>query len=191
MPADDLKGPLEAVLFTSGDPIETERIAAVLGIESAEATELLRDFSASLDLRGGGIVLREVVGGWQLSTRPEFFSYIEKLGMVSERKLSAPLMETLAIIAFRQPVTKQEIEDIRGVHVERSLSQLVSRELIKEVGRKDTKGRPILYGTTDTFLRCLGMKDLHTLPPLPPVEEYVSDEMPRRAEGEEDDGAAK
>ena len=102
-------------------------------------------------------------------TRPEYFSYLEKMAQTADRRLSVPAMETLAIVAFRQPVTKQEIEHIRGVHVEKVLALLIERDLIQEVGRKPVLGRPILYGTTDTFLRCLGLRDLKELPTLPPL----------------------
>ena len=91
------------------------------------------------------------------------------MAQTADRRLSVPAMETLAIIAFRQPVTKQEIEHIRGVHVEKVLALLIERDLIQEVGRKPVLGRPILYGTTDTFLRCLGLRDLKELPALPPL----------------------
>lgn len=115
-------------------------------------------------------------------TRGTYFPYIEKLSQTVDRRLSHPAMETLAIIAFRQPVTKQEIESIRGVHAEKVLSLLLERELIQEVGRKAVIGRPILYGTTDTFLRCFGLRDLKELPALPdltPEEEGPSPAIER------------
>lgn len=165
----DMLGPLEAVLFASGDPVSALRLAEILKVDKENIVELLTLEAKRLAERGSGIELRETAGGWQMVTRPEYFSYIEKMAQTADRRLSVPAMETLAIIAFRQPVTKQEIEHIRGVHVEKVLALLIERDLIQEVGRKPVLGRPILYGTTDTFLRCLGLRDLKELPALPPL----------------------
>ena len=165
----DMLGPLEAVLFASGDPVSALRLAEILKVDKENIAELLTLEAERLAERGSGIELRETAGGWQMVTRPEYFSYIEKMAQTADRRLSVPAMETLAIIAFRQPVTKQEIEHIRGVHVEKVLALLIERDLIQEVGRKPVLGRPILYGTTDTFLRCLGLRDLKELPALPPL----------------------
>lgn len=165
----DMLGPLEAVLFASGDPVSALRLAEILKVDKENIAELLTLEAERLAERGRGIELRETAGGWQMVTRPEYFSYIEKMAQTADRRLSVPAMETLAIIAFRQPVTKQEIEHIRGVHVEKVLALLIERDLIQEVGRKPVLGRPILYGTTDTFLRCLGLRDLKELPALPPL----------------------
>jgi segregation and condensation protein B len=114
-----------------------------------------------------GLTVRRVAGGWQLATRPDLYQVVERLSQVVDRKLSAPTMETLSIIAFKQPITKQEIEHIRGVRIERALAKLLELELISEVGRKQVLGRPILYGTTDTFLRTFGLNSLEELPNLP------------------------
>ena len=165
----DMLGPLEAVLFASGDPVSALRLAEILKVDKENIAELLTLEAERLAGGGSGIELRETAGGWQMVTRPEYFSYIEKMAQTADRRLSVPAMETLAIIAFRQPVTKQEIEHIRGVHVEKVLALLIERDLIQEVGRKPVLGRPILYGTTDTFLRCLGLRDLKELPALPPL----------------------
>ena len=165
----DMLGPLEAVLFASGDPVSSLRLAEILKVDKENIAELLTLEAERLAERGSGIELRETAGGWQMVTRPEYFSYLEKMAQTADRRLSVPAMETLAIIAFRQPVTKQEIEHIRGVHVEKVLALLIERDLIQEVGRKPVLGRPILYGTTDTFLRCLGLRDLKELPTLPPL----------------------
>lgn len=167
----EMLGPLEAILFASGNPIAKEQLAEILQVEQGTIQQLLALEEAQLKERGSGLLLMETAAGWQLATRPEYFPYIEKLAQTIDRRLSAPAMETLAIIAFRQPITKQEIEHIRGVHVEGVLALLIERELVQEVGRKSVLGRPILYGTTDTFLRCFGLRALEELPPLPPVEE--------------------
>lgn len=163
----DLLGPLEAILFASGAPVSEKQLAEILEVDRENVAELLALEKERLEERPSGIELQETAGGWQLVTRAAYFPYIEKLAQTVDRRLSPAAMETLAIIAFRQPVTKQEIEHIRGVHAEKVLSLLIERELIQEVGRKAVIGRPILYGTTEMFLRCFGLRDLNELPALP------------------------
>ncbi len=164
----DLKGALEAVLFAGGDPLTEEQLREILQTDLRSTRALLTALSEELSARGSGLMLKETAGGWQMVTRPELFSYVERLSQETNRKLSRAAMETLSIIAFKQPVTKLEIEQIRGVqHAERVLAQLVARELITEVGRKNVIGRPIQYGTTETFLRAFGLKNLKDLPNLP------------------------
>ena len=155
---------LEALLFAAGDPISKERIAEFLDTGIVETSNLLRQLDK--DLKGRGIVLRETAAGWQLSTRSEYFSVVDKLSSTVNRKLSTAMMETLSIIAFTQPVTRVEIEEIRGVNVDRALSKLIELELIEEVGRKAVLGRPILYGTTENFLQAFGIKSLKELPKI-------------------------
>ena len=176
----DMLGPLEAVLFASGEPISEKQLAEILKVDRENVAELLALEKERLDERRSGIELQETVGGWQLVTRAEYFSYLETLSQTMDRRLSQPAMDPLAIIAFRQPVTKQEIEGIRGVHAEKVLSLLIERDLIQEVGRKAVIGRPILYGTTDTFLRCFGLRDLKELPALPAVAPEEGEAINRR-----------
>ncbi|MBQ7515783.1 MAG: SMC-Scp complex subunit ScpB [Schwartzia sp.] len=171
----DLLGPLEAVLFASGDPVPEARLMEILRIDRETVAELLAAETDRLADSQSGLRLQQVAGGWQLVTRPEYYPYIEKMAQTADRRLSASAMETLSIIAYHQlahgePVTKQEIEHIRGVHVERVLSLLMARDLVAEMGRSKGLGRPILYGVTDTFLRCFGLKDLSELPQLPETE---------------------
>lgn len=175
----DMLGPLEAVLFASGEPISEKQLAEILEVDRENVAELLALEQERLEERQSGIELQETAGGWQLVTRADYFPYIEKLSQSMDRRLSHPAMETLAIIAFRQPVTKQEIEHIRGVHAEKVLSLLIERDLIQEVGRKAVIGRPILYGTTDTFLRCFGLRDLKELPALPELTPEEDEAMGR------------
>ena len=153
---------LEALLFASGEPLTTEKIAEIMELTESDTTNLL----ACLDeeLKSRGIVLREVAGGWQLSTRPEYFDVIGKLSKVTIQKLSASMMETLSIIAYLQPVTKIDIEQIRGVKSDKLVSKLIDLALVDEVGRKEVIGRPILYGTTEVFLKLFGLKSLNDLP---------------------------
>ena len=164
----DLRGALEAVLFAGGDPLTEAQLLEILETDAETLRGLLASLEEELSARGSGLMLKETAGGWQMVTRPELFKYVERLSQEINRKLSRAAMETLSIIAFKQPVTKLEIEQIRGVqHAERVLAQLISRELITEVGRKNVIGRPIQYGTTETFLRAFGLKNLDDLPILP------------------------
>ena len=167
-------GMLEAVLFAAGNPMSAAELARILQLDVLGTQNLLQKLSQALDARRSGLTIRQVAGGYQMATRPETFAVVERLTEVVDRKLSAPTMETLSIIAFKQPITKAEVEQIRGVRVERALQKLMELELIAEVGRKAVIGRPILYGTTDTFLRCFGINSLEDLPDLPTTEEAVA-----------------
>ena len=155
---------LEALLFAAGEPLSKEKIAELMDTGVIEVSNLLRQLDK--ELKGRGIILREVAEGWQLSTRPEYFPVVEKLSTVVNKKISASMMETLSIIAFMQPVTKAEIEEIRGVNVDRIISKLTDINFIEEVGRKQVIGRPILYGTTENFLNAFGIKSLKDLPKI-------------------------
>ncbi len=185
----DLKGALEAVLFAGGDPLTEAQLLEILETDAATLRGALANLEKDLSARGSGLMLKETAGGWQMVTRPELFKYVERLSQEINRKLSRAAMETLSIIAFKQPVTKLEIEQIRGVqHAERILAQLISRELITEVGRKDVIGRPIQYGTTETFLRAFGLKNLEDLPNLPdPDMEQLSLPMGEPTDGEQEE----
>lgn len=167
-------GMLEAVLFAAGNPMSAAELARILQLDVLGTQNLLQELSQALDAKRSGLTIRQVAGGYQMATRPETFAVVERLTEVVDRKLSAPTMETLSIIAFKQPITKAEVEQIRGVRVERALQKLMELELIAEVGRKAVIGRPILYGTTDTFLRCFGINSLEDLPDLPTTEEAVA-----------------
>ncbi len=167
-------GLMEAVLFAAGNPMSVREIAHIMEMGVLETQNTLTRLQAELDERQSGLTLRQVAGGYQLATRPEAYRTVERLSQVVDRKISAPTMETLSIVAFKQPITKAEIENIRGVRVERALQKLLELELIAEVGRKPVLGRPILYGTTDTFLRCFGINTLEDLPELPSTEEAVA-----------------
>ncbi|MBR1728331.1 MAG: SMC-Scp complex subunit ScpB [Selenomonadaceae bacterium] len=152
---------LEALLFAAGDPLTKEKIAELMNIGVIDALKLLRQLEN--ELVGRGIILREVSNGWQLSTRAEYFSLVDKLSSVVSLKISTSMMETLSIIAMLQPITKVEIEEIRSVRVDRAIVKLIDLELIEEVGRKPVIGRPILYGTTENFLNVFGIKSINEL----------------------------
>lgn len=174
---ENLKGALEAILFANGDPVQPEQIMSILPIDQEDLEDLLVELARDFEERQSGLQLQRIAGGYQLVTRPEFYVYVEKLAQVVDRKLSAPAMETLSIIAFKQPVTKQEIEQIRGVRTERIIAKLLEQDLICEVGRKETIGRPIVYGTTATFLKCFGLNDIRELPELPETDKLTNIEQ--------------
>ena len=167
-------GMIEAVLFAAGNPMTANEIAHIVQLDLIGTQNLLLELQQDLDQRHSGLTIRQVAGGYQLATRPEAFAVVERLSQVVDRKISAPTMETLSIIAFRQPITKAEIEQIRGVRIERALQKLMELELVAEVGRKKVLGRPILYGTTDAFLRCFGINTLEDLPALPTTEDVAA-----------------
>ena len=158
---------LEAVLFASGNPLSLEKAAAVLQVSQQEAATLLEELQLSYQNEERGICLRKAAGGWQLVTKPELADVVRSLQEQQEVKLSNAALETLTIIAFKQPVTKGEIEAIRGVKVDGVLGTLSELQLIGEIGRKEVLGRPILYGTTDKFLTTFGLNTLEDLPDLP------------------------
>jgi segregation and condensation protein B len=162
-----LKGHIEALLFASGDPLPAAKIADILSIPDEQHIILLiEEIKKQMNSESRGLTIVEVAGGFQICTKPELAATIEKLAEVQEVRLSSAAMETLSIIAFKQPITRQEIENIRGVQMDKMLNTLLERGLIKELGRKEVIGRPILYGTTEEFLKCFGLKSLEQLPDL-------------------------
>ena len=168
-----IKKIVEALLFVSQKPLTIDDLRQALdGLKEDEIKktieELREDYTK--DERSFGIA--ELAGGYQIVTNPEFAPWISKLFRRDEMRLSAPSLETLAIIAYKQPLTRSEIEKIRGVNVEGVLKTLVDKNLIKIRGRKDAPGRPITYGTTDEFLKRFGLKGLEHLPKLYDFKEH-------------------
>lgn len=157
---------IEALLFVSGDPITIHKIAQILEIPEEHIELLIEQLTEDMAKDDRGVTIIKVAAGYQLCTKPELSGTLEKLGQVQDNKLSTAAMETLSIIAFKQPITKIEIENIRGVKIDRVLATLNERQMIKEIGRKEAVGRPILYGTTENFLKCFGLNGLQDLPPL-------------------------
>jgi segregation and condensation protein B len=164
-------------------------VREVLG-EEFSAEEIAAGFAAlkeDYERRGGAITLVEVAGGYQFGTRPDLASWIQKLDFYEHhRHLSRPTMETLAIIAYKQPVTRAEIEAIRGVNVERIVRNLLERKLVRILGHKDVPGKPMVIGTTREFLELFGINSLADLPPLkdfvePPSDEGIDEELPAAA----------
>jgi segregation and condensation protein B len=168
-----LKGILEAILFVSGEPVSVDRMLGVVeGVDRAELMSALRGLQADYGAEGRGLQLVEVAGGFQITTRPDCAPWIKRLERAKEgAKLSRSAMETLAIVAYKQPVVRAEIEQIRGVDSAAVLKTLLERRLVRIVGRKDAAGRPIMYGTTRQFLQAFGLKDLSDLPALRDIKE--------------------
>ena len=162
---------LEAVLFAAGLPLTVSKLAEIIEAPEWEVQEALTQLEQILSKRESGIFLRRSAGGYQLVTHPNAFPWVRKLSETIQPTLSSSAMETLAIIAYKQPITKQEVEHIRGVRAERSIARLLELELICEMGRKQVVGRPILYGTTDLFLRAFGLQQIEDLPTLPDVND--------------------
>ena len=165
----NLKGHVEALLFINGDPVPAGQLADILNVDKVNIEEIIMQLKEEMDTSERGLTIIKVAGGYQLCTKPELAAIVEKMAQVLDNKLSVPAMETLSIIAFKQPITKQEIENIRGVRVDRVLMKLIDRLLVKELGRKKVIGRPILYGTTDEFLKCFGLDNIEDLPLLPDI----------------------
>lgn len=164
MLADELLAQLEALLFAAGDPVSCKRLAEIMELSEREVAALLDRLREELQQPARGVMLQEVAGGFQLTTKPVFQEALVRLGRTPPAALSPAALETLAIIAFRQPVTKAEIEQLRGVKVDSVLNTLLERDMVKELGRREAAGRPILYGTTNRFLQAFGLKSLQDLP---------------------------
>jgi segregation and condensation protein B len=165
--AAERKGIIEALIFVSEEPITAKTIADVLfedrGVVEAALAELATEFNG----RNGGLQLREVAGGWQFATRPEYHEHVRAyLKSRPSAKLSIASLETLAVIAYKQPVTVPEILEIRGVQSPSSIKTLLDKKLIVAKGRKETVGRPMMYGTSKEFLLQFGLKDLSELPSM-------------------------
>ena len=162
---------LEAVLFAAGAPLPLSKLAEIIEVPEWEVQEALTVLERDIAAQERGIFLRRSAGGYQLVTHPRAFPWVQKLAEKIQPTLSSSAMETLSIIAYRQPITKQEVEHIRGVRAERSIGRLMELELICEMGRKPVVGRPILYGTTDLFLRSFGLAQIEDLPALPNIDD--------------------
>ena len=163
-------GQLEALLFASDAPLPVERIAEVLETDEAAARVAVEALRQACDLPGRGLAVVEVGGGVRLVTRAEHAPVLMTLQRLRlKSRLSRAAVETLAIVAYRQPISRPEIEQLRGVGTESVLAHLLERRLLRVVGRKATPGRPVLYGTTREFLEHFGLRDLEDLPPFEPA----------------------
>jgi segregation and condensation protein B len=164
----DLRRPVEAILFVAEEPVPASELAEVLEAPVAEVEALLDELGSSYELEGRGFVLRRVAGGYRLASHPEAAPFLERF--VREHRaprMTQAALETLAIVAYRQPISRAQIGEIRGVSPESVLRTLVARGLIEEVGRDPGPGNPILYGTTRALMERLGLMSLADLPALP------------------------
>jgi segregation and condensation protein B len=169
---ENIKAVIEALIFASDTPLALEKICMILSdVEKKEIKEAFEKIVLEYNERQGGIYLQEVAGGFQFRTRPELGPWVKKLKSTKPHSLSPQAMETLAIVAYKQPIVKSEIESIRGVDVGAPLKGLLDKKLIRIVGRKDVPGKPIIYGTTRKFLEVFNLKDLMDLPNLRELKE--------------------
>jgi len=164
---ENLKSIVESLLFVAENPLSIDQLqATVPEVSTDEIRQALQDLKDSYTARNGGFVIHEVAGGYQFRTRPEFKEWIRRLLQPKPPKLSKPAMETLAIIAYRQPILRSEIEHVRGVDSANSLRILLERKLIRVLGRREIPGRPLVYATTTKFLETFDLRDLKDLPTL-------------------------
>ena len=175
----ELKAILEAVLFVSPEPVPVARLMSIVGtVSKAEVVQALDILAHDLDQEGRGIQLVQVAGGYRLVTKQEYGPWLKRMDKAkAAQKLSRSALESLAIIAYKQPLVRAEIEEIRGVETSGVLRTLCERKLVRIVGRKDVPGRPIMYGTTKFFLEHFGLQDLTQLPPLREFKELGESEQ--------------
>ncbi len=174
-----LKGILEALLFVTAEPVPVTRFLALLGaVTKQEVDQALASLSHDYEQEGRGLQLAEVAGGYRIVTKAEFAPWLKRLEKVkAPSKLSRSALESLAIIAYKQPIVRGEVEQIRGVETSGVIRTLLERKLVRIVGRKEEPGRPIMYGTTKVFLEHFGLRDLSQLPPLREFKELGESEQ--------------
>ena len=167
----ELRRQVEAILFASEQPVSARRIAGILHVREALVKATIRDLAAEYDQQKRAFGVEEIAGGYQLLTRPEYGKFVSRLYDQSRQtKLSQAALETLAVIAYKQPVMRVEIEDIRGVGVQEVLRHLLDLGLVRVVGRAEALGRPLLYGTTHKFLVTFGLKSPKDLPSIEDIK---------------------
>jgi segregation and condensation protein B len=168
--APETRRALEALLFLADEPVTAASLAQVVERPRPEVETLLSDLAESYDRMGSGLILRRVAGGWRLFTHPDVAVYVERFVLSSRHvRLTRAALETLAIVAYKQPVSRHQISGIRGVNSEGVLRALTERGLVHEVGRDERPGRAVLYGTTPEFLERLGISSLADLPAIAPL----------------------
>ncbi len=162
---------IEAILFTMGESVELERIAAAIELDKKETKAILDGMMRHYEDDSIGVQIIELDGAYQMCTKKEMYEYLIRIARQPKRHvLTDVLLETLSIIAYKQPVTKAEIEKIRGVSCDHAVNKLVEYNLVCELGRLDAPGRPLLFGTTEEFLRSFGVQSIEELPVLNPVQ---------------------
>lgn len=178
MEANSLKGALEALLLVSSDPVSASALAQALDIAPGEAASLLAELKVEYEEANRGFQLREVAGGWRLFTHPAYHDVVEAYVLSWDtQKLSQAALETLSVIAYHQPVTRETVKGIRGVNSDGVISSLVDKGLVREMGRDPQRSQAILYGTTNAFLEKFGLRSTRDLPDL---EQFAPDEQARQ-----------
>lgn len=190
----DIATILEAILFVAEEPVTAAELAEVTERPRAEIEEELADLAQNLGA-DRGVVLRNVAGGWRLYTHPDALDYLERFAASDRaRRLSAAALEALAVVAYKQPVSRGQVAEIRGVDSDHALRTLERRGVVVEIGRAPGPGQAVLYGTTDLFLEKLGVASLADLPPLadhvPPAQIVETLEMPMRPEASSNDSTS-
>ena len=173
----NIKSVLESLLFVWGDPLDAKTAAELFNIPAQDMVKIFRELAADYEERGSGLRIKEADKTFQLCTNPENDDYIQRLCTpVKEKRLSQAALEVLAVIAYKQPVTKAQIDSVRGIRSDRVIETLVRKDLIEEKGRSTAIGRPILYGTTRNFLSLFGFESLADLPELEDVGSLTLDD---------------
>ncbi len=168
------KSVLEALLFVAGEPVSAGGLAKATEMQDSEVKRLMDELTREYKDRDSGILIVEIADGYQMVTNPDLSLWIKKFKNINQsHKLSQPALETLAIIAYKQPVTKLEVDQLRGVNSDGAVKSLLDKRFIKIVGKKETPGRPFLYGTTKEFLQYFGLKNLSE---LPPIDDFLKEE---------------
>jgi segregation and condensation protein B len=168
------KAIIESLLFIAGEPITLSAIAKASDIPENDIKKLIEQLSSEYKLRNAGVMIAEIAEGYQMTTVPDVVFAVRKFKNISQtNKLSQPALETLSIIAYKQPITRLEIDQLRGVNSDGAVKSLTDKRLIKIMGKKEAPGRPFLYGTTKEFLQYFGLKNLTD---LPPISDFLRDE---------------
>lgn len=184
-----IKSAFESMMFTWGDPLDVKAAADIFNISKQEAMQYFKELQDEYEQEGRGIVIRQINQSFQFVTREENADYVRSLCTpVKQKRLSQSALEVLAIVAYKQPVTKGEIEAIRGIRCDRVMEGLMRKDLVCEKGRADAVGRPILYGTTDTFLKNFGFTSIKDLPDIDDIESIVYGYGAEDAEEQPDSG---
>lgn len=180
----EAKAIIESLLFISGEPLSFDTLKNILEIDKLQIEQMVKELVNDYTINNSGLLVVEVAGGVQMVTNPASSPWVKKLiATAVPTKLSQPSLETLAIIAYKQPIIKAEIEAIRGVNSDGVVKTLLERKLVKILGRKEVPGRPLMYGTTKEFLQYFGLKDLAELPTLKEFAEFETPEAPSELTG--------
>lgn len=171
MKMEKIEGAIEAILFSMGDSVELSQIARAIGVDQSTTEKIIHNMMDRYREENRGIQIIELENSYQMCTKKEYYQYLVNIAIHPQKPvLTDVILETLSIVAYKQPVTKAEIEKIRGVKCDHAINKLIEYNLIRELGRLDAPGRPILFGTTEEFLRCFGVQDLDELPAPDPVQ---------------------